>query len=115
MTTPRASSKPVTQERLARSDHYRLQVNLDQELVAYVYNAIAEYYPRRTVQTIRNDLALVAGQQLRARAALLIKSDAAFREFLGGYLRRSIEPSLKDQARDLYESLGWREDGNTLL
>lgn len=105
----------VTEERLSRADHYRLQVNTDQELVAFVYNALAEFYPRATVQAVRNDLALAAEQQLRARAALLIKGDPAFRAFLQIYLDRWIEPPLKRRAQRLYESLGWKDNGNTLL
>jgi len=106
----------VTSKRLASRDHYRLQVNADQELIAFIYNAMAEFYARPTMERVRNEMAIFAGQQLRADAAKFIKTDRAFSAFLQTYAARSIEPALQSRARALYRELGWTEqNASTLL
>ena len=105
----------ITREKFRKKDNYRLQVNCDQRLVAYLYYAMAEYYPKATVERMRNEYSKPAVETFRAKVAALIKTDKAFAAYINTYLARKVEPILQDEARELYRELGWDDDKGRLL
>jgi len=109
------SIEMVTAERLVQRDHYRAQLNIDKELWAFCYNAIAGYYPKTTADQIRNELGAHIENFVRARFSMLTETDPAFAHWLETrYLQQYVAPDIRPRAEKLYRELGVRR-ARTLL
>ncbi len=111
-----APLKKITMERMRTTHDFRLQVNCDKKLVAFLYYAIVEYYGERTAEVLRNVYSKPAVEKLRAEFSGMVVSDPAFAVFLMRFIRDFVEPGpLSEYARKLYKELGWSEDAGGLL
>lgn len=96
----------VTRSRLESTDHFRLQVNADRELMAFGYNAMACYLNRESMALIRNQMAETMNKELSHQLTVLITSTPAFRAFLGKYMLEYVDPELRDAAALFLERHG---------
>lgn len=101
-----APLQQVTKSRLASTDDFRLQVNVDKRLMGYGYNAMSGYLNREAMALIRNQLASVLELEIEHQLRVLITSTPAFREYLRSYLREYVDAALRDDAMAL-----WRRNG----
>lgn len=97
----------VTSEKMERKDYYRQQVNADNALIAYGYNALAGYLPQEVMARIRNRLADAVNKELEHELEVAIQNNRAFATYLGYYLTEYVDPSLHAEAMALYRKLGW--------
>ena len=98
--------RPVTRERLASTDHYRLQVNADKELIALGYNAMAGYLNQEAMALIRNQMAGVMNNEIEHQLRVLIVSTPPFRAFLLRFLKQYVAPELQGKALALWKKNG---------
>ena len=61
----------IIRAKFKNKQNYRLQVNCDQRLVAYLYYAMAEFYPLATVERMRNEYSDGGEMDDRDRAIVL--------------------------------------------
>lgn len=95
----------VTRARLKRRDHYRFQVNAnDNRVVAYCYNALADYLPREATAQIRNRLADVLEKEIRHQFNLAHKTPA-FQVYLQQKYLQEIEPALRTDAKAYWQEV----------
>lgn len=97
----------VTLDRLESTDHYRLQVNADRDLVAFCYNAMVGFLSRETMAVIRNQMASVMSEAIAHQFRVLVVSTPGFRDYLQRYLRLHIAEELRPRALALWRTLGF--------
>lgn len=104
--------EPVTRDRLAKRDHYRLQMNLDRRMVAFGYYALVNHFPRERVAVIRNFLQTELEAALRDYLRQQISQDPDFAESIKDYIDCLVDPEdpeLQEDGRNFFLELGWKE------
>lgn len=95
----------VTRERMNQRDHYRFQVNArDKRVVAFCYNAMAEYFSREATEQTRNRLARLIEDEVRHQFRLACE-EPAFRSFLQYKFLQNIEPELQRDAKAFWHEV----------
>lgn len=106
----RTRVEQVTPERVASTDHYRLQVNADKLLVAAGYNLLTQLMSTAEVAVIRNQQAEAINNLLRHQLRLLFASpDPVTRRLVAEFLKSNVAPELQGAVRALWRSLGWSD------
>lgn len=98
----------ITKERMASTDHYRQQVNVDKGLVAFGYNALAGYLSRAVMAHIRNQMTAALERELEHELRVAIEGKPGFSEYLSLYLRQYVAPDLQERAVALWRRAGWQ-------
>lgn len=108
-TSTKANPYMVTEEKLNRSDTYRLQVNIpDKEIVAFLYNAMAMFLNDNAAAKVRNRGGVFMEKEIKHTFSLLVESTPAFSTFIPQYINEHVEPKLRARALKRYRENGWQ-------
>lgn len=97
----------VTRERLADRSHYRLQMNTDNRIVAYLYNCLVLYYGVKRVATVRNKISVAAGNVIIGMFNEAVAKDLVFAEYVREtYLKTWVDDEIRPEAEVYYGKNG---------
>ena len=101
--------KKITLERPESKDHYRLQVNVDQDTIAFGYNLLIEDLNREEAAELRNKLSDVTNDYLLHRFGMRLEANPSnFSDKIRQFVIRNVDESARPRARRFYVKQGWK-------